>query len=175
MKDPKVPSMLTERIEATDEFIEKNKLQLKTQEQIAEKLKECFKDPVMFDFRPEVLLQHLDWSSAKEHYTEDYVKDVDSGEKKWECVTDVKEVAQDFLDYMNFAWGKALDQRGLSASRSVSKLGVWLWLLSREDLEEMISSDDLYNPYGAPALIAVCNELGIKVPEYMIEFAKEKC
>jgi hypothetical protein len=40
---------------------------------------------------------------------------------------------------------------------------------------DMITNDDLYNPYGSPALIAVCNELGIKVPDELIEFSNNKC
>jgi len=43
--------------------------------------------------------------------------------------------------------------------------------LGREDLARTIMRDDLYAPYGAPALVKVCDELGILVPANVREFA----
>lgn len=163
------------RIEATQEFIDKHKFKLRTQEEILEKYKEYEDDGRMFDFRPEVLLEHLSYENSSQFLSDEYKAKISSGEIKHTCVDNVLEATQDFLDYMVFAWGKAQDERGLSASRSIGKLSAWLWLLNREDLESKINEDGLYNPYGAPALVEVCKALEINVPESLIEFSKHKC
>jgi len=175
MKEPKVPHLQYGRIEATDEFIEKNKFVLKTQDEIYQRLKKTSSGFMAMDFRPEVLINHLNYDLAKEFLNDEYKEKVDKGEIKSEYVSDIKEIVQDFLDYMVFAWGKAEDERGISAGRSLQKLGAWLWLLNREDLETIINDDDLYNPYGSPALIEVCNQLGVEVPSSLVEFSKVKC
>lgn len=175
MKETKVPYLYSERVEATDKFIKINELKLRTQDEIVEKLNLINKDRLMFDFRPEILINHLEFDKAKPFLSDEYLEKIEKKEAEYEYVSDVKEATQDFLDYMNFAFDKALDERGLSASRSIQKLGMWLWLLNREDLEEMINEDELYNPYGAPALIAVCDQLGIEVPDALIQFSKVKC
>ncbi len=175
MKEPKCYLSDAPRMTATQEFIDKNKFKLRTQEEIVAKVKEYISQPSMFDFRPEVLMEHLNLESVKEFVKEEYLAKVNSGEIQHEFCDNVLEATQDFLDYMNFAWGEAEDERSLSASRSIQKLGAFLWLLNREDLVEVIDNDDLYNPYGAPALIEVCNQLGVEVPTSLIEFAKHKC
>lgn len=163
------------RIIATQEFIDKHKFKLRTQEEILEKYKEYEDDGRMFDFRPEVLLEHLSYENSSQFLSDKYKAKISSGEIKYSFVNNVLEATQDFLDYMVFAWMKAQDERGLSASRSIQKLSAWLWLLNREDLESKINEDGLYNPYGAPALVEVCKALEINAPETLIEFSKEKC
>jgi hypothetical protein len=162
------------KVEVTEEFIAKNKFKLRTQEEISQKIEEYAKEPNLFDFRPEVLIQHLGWDLAKKYLTDEYLSKVEKGEEKYDYITDIKVVVKDFLDYMVFAWGKAEDERGLSASRSIQKLSAWLWLLNRDDLVTVITDDNLYNPYGSPALIEVCNQIGVEVPSSLIEFAQIK-
>lgn len=162
------------KIQETEEFIARNKFKLRTQEEIVEKLDDTTIERFM-DFTPDVLVPALEWEFAKKYLKEDYVEKVEKGEEKFEYTSDIKTIVQEFLDYMVFAWGKAQDERGLSASRSINKLSAWLWLLNREDLVNTIEDNNLYNPYGSPALIEVCNQLGIKVPESLVEFSKEKC
>ena len=161
------------RIEITNTFLVANDLEMIRTE--AEILKRMENDG-MFGDATSVLVHYLPWGKAKQFYTDKYVKKVDSGkEKKPKRITDIFETAQDFLDYMVFGWMKALDERGLSAIRTVNKLGHWLWLMNRNDLRQIVDDDELYNPYGAPALIAVCAKMGIKVPDRLIEFSKHKC
>ena len=127
------------------------------------------------DFAADVLSDYISWKNAKQFYNDEYIKSVKSGkEKKPRMITDIYETAQDFLDYMVFGWMKAIDERGISASRTINKLGHWLWLMGREDLKHLINDEDLYNPYGAPALIAVCKKMGISVPKELIEFSKQR-
>jgi hypothetical protein len=47
--------------------------------------------------------------------------------------------------------------------------------MGRDDLRQILDNEDLYNPYGSPALIKVCEEMGITVPISFIEFSKIKC
>lgn len=59
------------------------------------------------------------------------------------------------LGYMPFAWAKANDCRGISASRSVMHFVAWTWLAGdREFSDEILSMD--YQNYGKEILIAIC-------------------
>lgn len=64
--------------------------------------------------------------------------------------------------YLEFAFGKALDHRGISASRSVDKMGAHLWVLGH-DLTEFDAAG--YAQYGVPKLVVAANLLGVAVPE----------
>lgn len=162
------------RINVTEEFVTKNNLTLtRTQEEIVERTQEESKK--MLGFQVEVLTEYLDWDHAKQFYKEEYVKEVEAGTKeKPQPVTDLYEATQDMLDYLVFGYMKALDERGISASRTIDKLSAWLWLLGRDDLRRLISDDELYNPYGMPALIELTKALGLPVPEDCIAFAEHK-
>lgn len=157
------------RVLATQEFIERNRLTLnRSQDEIFEKMKGGADD--MFGFTVSILAPYAEYERSKEFYNDEYKAKVASGEIKHEVSTDLVETVQDMVDYLIFGLGKALDGRGLSASRTVSKVGAWLWLLGREDLERTIHRDDLYNPYGMRALIAVCEDLGIEVSQECRDF-----
>jgi len=164
------------RILVTEEFISRNNLEFKrTDIEIVAKLRETTED--LFGFEREVLANYLSKDAIINFtglFKEEYVEKVKSGETSVE-VSGLEESVQDFLDYMVFSWMKATDERGISASRSVSKLGAWLWLFGKDDLQRTIHNDDLFNPYGAPALIKVCEEMGIEVPESLTEFSKIPC
>lgn len=164
------------RIISVAGFIKRNHLELRGYDEIVERFKAISgADDDFFGFKTALMAHYLRFEDAKSILKDEYVREVESGDKKWVTITDTSECAQDFLDYMSFAWGKAEGERGISASRSIEKLGTWLWLMGRGDLEELISQDDLYNPYGAPALIEVCERMGIVVPDSLIEFSKVKC
>lgn len=162
------------RILVTDEFIERNHLRLvRTPAAVLERIKKNPED--VFGFCATLMIDYLPWEDAKTLYTEDFVQSVEEGkEPKPRQITDVREAVQDMLDYMVFGWMKAMDERGLSASRTIDKISSWLWLLGREDLAELVYRDSLYNPYGMPALIAVCENLGIIVPDDCRDFAARK-
>lgn len=157
------------RILVTKEFVEKNKLSINLDN--AKEIMNVEDD--MFGFGKGVARDILPFEDVKDWLKEEYVKEVEAGKKKWGVITDVYEITQDFLDYMVFAWMKSQDERGLSAGRSIEKLSVWMKILNREDLAEVLNGS--YNPYGAPALIECCKKLGIKVPDSLVEFAKNPC
>lgn len=166
------------RILVTEDFINDNALSLsRPVDCIIEKLQN---GEGLFEFASEILIDYLPWNSRtigclKDILTDEAFDKYVKSPSLWKFINDIPESAQNFLDYMVFAWGKAVDQRGLSASRSIEKLSTYLWLFGRDDLVNIIDNDDLYNPYGMPALIAVCDKMKIAVPEECIEFAKNKC
>ena len=73
-------------------------------------------------------------------------------------------VIAEMRDYMEFAWGKVRDHRGISAKRSRDKMGAWLFVLGDDELREVVERG-AYAQYGAPALKAVCDKYGFPVPE----------
>jgi hypothetical protein len=158
--------------ELINSFITTNNLKLnRTEEELEAKLKEENKGFMSFGLDP--LFGVIPLKLAKPYINKETYTKYESGEDTWETLI-FEQVVREFLEYMVFAWGKAFDEKGLSASRSIIKLSAWLWLLGRDDLMQIIDDDDRYKPYGAPALIDVCVELNIKVPDYLIEFSKNK-
>lgn len=162
------------RIDITKEFIERNNLTLnRTQEEIVNKMADS---EDMFGFADGILVKYLDYENAKRWYTDEYnAKVAAKKEEEPKPITDVYETSQDLLDYLVFGWMKALDQRGLSAARTLVKLKVWLWLLGREDLVKVLDDNSLHNPYGAPALVEITSKLGIEAPKDLVEFGAIKC
>ena len=162
------------RIIVTPEFIEAKNLTLnRTQKDLSDRLA-AIRDDDMLGFRTGVLLEFADGPTLRPFLKEEYQTDEYISAHVIET-DNLEDAAQDFLDYMVFAWMKATDERGISASRSIDKLGEWLWILGREDLYEVIHDDGLYSPYGAPALIKVCESLGIEVPDDVRSFARVPC
>ena len=155
-----------ERIIVTDEFIEKNNLKLISPEEIDLLVDD---DYDIFGFRKEVIIEHLPWELAKKYFKKDYVIDIEKGEKEFSHIDNIAEITQDFLDYMVFAWMKAMNERSISASRSIGKLATWMRILSRPDIADILENDDLYYPYGRPVLVKACEELGIDYPKYLNE------
>ena len=58
---------------------------------------------------------------------------------------------------MEFAWDKANNCRGISASRSIDHYSVWIWLLGDED---KLSDIRDYEYYGKPQLVEICELYG---------------
>lgn len=67
------------------------------------------------------------------------------------------------IDYMDFAWGKANNCRGLSAARSMDHYHNWLWLLGEDDFAESILE---YEHYGKPQLRRICEYLGLDADKW---------
>jgi hypothetical protein len=86
-----------------------------------------------------------------------------SGVTEWNPLSgaDLEASAQSYLD---FAIGKILDHRGISASRSVDKLAEHAWLLGRDDVVKAMDEAD-YENYGAPKVKAFADGMGWTWPE----------
>src|SRR5690348_11230377 len=80
-----------------------------------------------FGFAGEVLLPYLSAEQVKP-----FLKpDADLSDWKQEPLK-FEAVVTAMREYMEFAWDKVQDHRGISASRSVEKMQAWLWLLGDE-------------------------------------------
>ena len=90
-----------------------------------------------------------------------YLKD-GATEENWAGATDVLPPVERMQAYMEFAWGKANDERGISANRSVLHYIAWLWLTEEDEplakVEHMYDTD--YHYYGKPILEIVCDHFG---------------
>jgi len=122
----------------------------RTQNEIVSKIKEI-KVGDFFGFKTQDLVGYLDFEHAKE-FLKEGVK-----AEQWTLAT--KSPAEQIAEYMPFAWDKANNCRGLSAGRSVNHMEAWTWLDGKDDLSDGL--EDIYEYYGKPCLVAVCNEYGI--------------
>jgi len=57
-------------------------------------------------------------------------------------------------NYFEFAVEKAIDERGISASRSIAHYETWIWLLGDDEFLNEIKNTK-YEPYGMPMLIKI--------------------
>ena len=64
-------------------------------------------------------------------------------------------VLKEMLEYMPFAWDKANNCRGLSASRSMCHYMAWVWLAG-DDLGDLTD----YQYYGKDNLVKICDHYG---------------
>jgi len=110
------------------------------------------------------LMAFLPFEHVKDHLNEKYLKKVEDGEETWDPKEATKEQAtKEITEYMDFAWGKANDCRGLSADRSINHMKAWLWIAGNDELLEKM---DTYEYYGKPQLRAICEEYGIDWKSY---------
>lgn len=83
-------------------------------------------------------------------------KDADLTE--WEPgYPDITSVLAEMTDYMDFAWEKANDCRGISAMRTLQKYTGWLWLIDENRFGDLTD----YDHYGKEHLIKISEFLGV--------------
>lgn len=107
-------------------------------------------------FRKMVLIDALDFAHAREFLLDTVT------ESEWNSARSAS-VEDDARKYLAFAVGKIIGHRGLSASRSVDKLGEYAWLLGRDDVVKAMNDAD-YENYGAPKIKAFATTLGWEWP-----------
>jgi hypothetical protein len=127
---------------------------MRTQEEILARLREVSKED-FFGFSQEVLLGALDFEHAKPFLKEGVTPD------QWAPALTEEALKKDALNYLTFAWGKAEDHRGISASRSVDKMTQYCWLLGY-DVKSIEEAG--YAQYGCPKLKAAAELLGAPLP-----------
>ncbi len=113
-----------------------------------------------FGFTGEVLIPYLSEDEVKPFLKEG----TDLTEWKQQPLTREYVIAE-MRQYMEFAWGKVEDHRGISASRSVEKMRAWLWLLEDEDTRAFADDEWHYAQYGAPILKKICEVYGFPIPD----------
>lgn len=132
---------------------------MRTFEEIVAK---CRDTESSFGFHLEVLVPYLPFEYAKEFLQDTVV------EEEWNSkiipLTE-ENLKGDMGDYMEFAWGKVIDHRGLSASRSIEKMVEWCWLLGDDESVAFAEEDKNYAMYGAPILNFICKKHGFPIPD----------
>jgi len=123
---------------------------MRTQEQIIERIN-ARREGDMFGFEWPIYLEMLSFENAKQ-----FLKPEAKAEN-WTVKTE-DQIRAEAIDYMNFAWKKANDCRGISANRSVMHYQAWLWLLG-EDWGDALMDD--YEYYGKPQLVRICAHFGL--------------
>lgn len=151
------------RIVVTEDFIKNNNLSINKNEA----LRIMNEKNDIFGFSYEVAIDYITLNEAEKYLNKEALNKYKNGEEQWIQITDVFEATQDFLDYMVFAWQKAMGERGISACRSIIKLSTWMKILSRKDVADILNDKNQGNKYGRPALKKACDILGIKYPEYL--------
>lgn len=73
-----------------------------------------------------------------------------------------EQVIAEMRQYMGFAIGKAEDERGLSAPRSIDHFRAWLWLLGDVEMLRFADDGDNYPMYGKPILRRICEKYGFE-------------
>lgn len=95
---------------------------------------------MLFSFHLDPLVPFLTYPMAKESgfFKDDLVESYLPTTKEYTR----ENVLADMRDYLAFAYEKALDQRGLSASRSVQKMATWLYMLNDPFHKEVEDYED---------------------------------
>ncbi len=118
-----------------------------------------------FGFHREVLVDYLSFENAKEFLNKEFLNDEDS-EKKWKALPLVREIVlAEASEYSRFGWGKIIDHRGISASRTVAKMRAWLFLLGDKEMMDICDDEGKYMPYGAPILYEICKKYDWSMPD----------
>lgn len=112
----------------------------------------------MFGFDREVLMDYLTYEQLKPHLK----AEVKPEEVVAQPITR-EGVMKALAEYLVFAWGKAGDHRGISASRSVEKLETWVWLLGDDKLLADFKAAG-YSNYGCPKLKLLSERLELPMP-----------
>jgi hypothetical protein len=121
---------------------------------------DAIKDVDFFGWQTGDLLAYLPYEAAKPHLIAEVTKlQWHEHTKNFTNVTP----EQSIREYMQFAWDKANNCRGISAGRSLEHMKAWLWLDGKDDLAN--SMDD-YEYYGKDKLVMVCEEYGIDWKAY---------
>ena len=103
----------------------------------------------------------MDWQTVKEQdiFKEEYVRDVESGKETWNPKPYNKQsVTNQIKSYLEFAWDKANNMRGLSAARSMMHFSNWFYMFGNEDTDILVRELLEYEYYGKPWL-AIISEL----------------
>ena len=117
---------------------------MKTQKEILEKMK-ALVNYDSFGWIRNTLVTALNYENAKKHLKEHVTKEY------WDSIylkTD-EDVIRKMRDYLDFAFDKAHNQRGLSACRSMDHYIAWLWLIGENSRFGDLSN---YSHYGIPQL-----------------------
>jgi len=101
-------------------------------------------------FESNEYLKYLSWENAYPYLS------ADAKEEDWKKKTE--DPLKVMGDYMEFAWDKANNCRGISAVRSIEHMIAWLWLAGKGTLLTKVEKEykTNYQFYGKPILKTIC-------------------
>lgn len=102
------------------------------------------------------LLVRLEFEDAKP-----FLKDTAKAEEWKVRGRDRESLIAEMLDYMPFAWDKAINCRGISAGRSMDHYTAWVWLAG-DDLGDLTD----YEFYGKDNLRKICDHYGFDANQW---------
>ena len=123
---------------------------MRTDEEIIDRIDSLIEDDFL-GFDTQDLILALPFESAKKYLKDTCTAD-DWGEPS---PRDRDSILEKMLEYMPFAWEKANDERGISASRTMSHYNSWIWLAG-DDLGDLTQ----YRNYGKDNLRKICDYYG---------------
>lgn len=136
---------------------------MRTQEEIVAKIKGTTQEEDFFGHKRGDWIAFLTFDNAKEFLKQDALEEA---EKEWGAVPDTDEdVLNRIREYLEFAWDKANNLRGLSASRSIEHMEAWIWLLGNEELAKQFDEVE-YEHYGKEKLIVISEYVGFNWKEH---------
>lgn len=107
-------------------------------------------------FESSDLLPYLSFARAKElGMLVNTATEADWVDAKGQRSQEPEDIKKVIFEYMPFAWEKANDCRGISASRSIHHMAAWLWLLENP-LSAKVDTMD-YQYYGKEFLSEICD------------------
>jgi epoxyqueuosine reductase QueG len=122
----------------------------KTYEQIVQKVRDLRDNREdILGFQTVDLVSMLPYSFAKEFLSGKV------SEEEWKEPLPYEEdkIVEQMREYMSFAWDKANNKKGISASRSMSHYTAWIFLLNDEDNFPNLLN---YEYYGKENLAKIC-------------------
>lgn len=138
---------------------------MRSQKEILDKIEELEKTD--FDFTgimQQDLKKRLTWSNVQPYLKPEHRSSVCPPEWKVSSIIEKEEILKEMRDYIDFAYEKAYDQRGLSAIRSIMHYMCWIWLLGKEYdgfLSKIMNAFlNNFEPYGIPILRMIADEFG---------------
>lgn len=132
---------------------------MRTQEELVARMRASALDD-LFGFAREVIFPFLSLENAKEFTKKPELLTPET----WTQPRDEEAVKKELASYMEFAWGKVENHRGLSANRSVTKLSTLVWILG-DDITCKAVHEAEYAQYGAPMLAIICKAYNLPIPQ----------
>ncbi len=129
---------------------------VRTPEELIRKIQEICKEEDFLGVERGEYISVLDYQNAKPFLNKSVTEDVWNIQKQEYTVENILFTMQ---DYMDFAWGKANNCRGISANRSIKHYIAWIWLTGEDDFHKTICDEykNNYQHYGKEILIMICD------------------
>ena len=130
-------------------------MMIRTAEEIKNKIKDGFSTDVMGWFSIYDIMTALPFEEVVDELSLEFLQQRNAKEV-WEEEVRLKtreDVIRVMKNYLEFAWDKANNERGLSADRSIHHYIAWAWLIDDELYEKIVEMyENNYYPYGKPIL-----------------------